>query len=237
MLGFGIAMGSQSQGLRWACLIVMCISCIDPSEGILKKGTDVRGIVADADRRMKTRTLDSVSKAADLYREALLMNPDDPELQLKTADAMNAVMRIKTNANTILIDGSLDTPENKAFWAKHGEEARIPPSCSSVENDRSEAWSPHTVFIAGLRFSQIGISEASGQCTNSRRFAFMIYRFCRRIDRKWRHAVYTDSFMFLTSSKGILSQASKKACSSAQTWKAHKATSALEHVPPLRPPA
>ena len=92
-----------------------------PSEG-MKKGTEVSAAVADADKKMKTRTLESVSRAADLYRAALLANPDDSELQLKTADAINAVMRIKTNANTILIDGSLDTPENKAFWAKHGEE-------------------------------------------------------------------------------------------------------------------
>lgn len=96
-----------------------------------------------------------------LYKEALSSNPDDPEIQLKTADAINAVMRIKTNANTILIEGSLDTPANKALWAEQGPEAfrlaksayeKLPPSARSL-------------------------------------------------------AVYTDSFMFVSSSKGILSQA------------------------------
>ena len=39
------------------------------------------------------------------------------------ADALNAVMRIKTNANALMIDGSLDTPANKRVWKSLGDEA------------------------------------------------------------------------------------------------------------------
>jgi hypothetical protein len=109
----------------------------------------VSAIIGDADKKMKTRTLESVSKAADLYRQALLSKPDDSELQLKTADAINAIMRIRTNANTILIDGSLDTPENKAFWAKHGEEV-----CSVEVDPGMKISCPNIVLMAGLCPSQ-----------------------------------------------------------------------------------
>ena len=102
------------------CLVVSVQAAISGA----KSKDKVVSIIRDGDKHMKTRTLASVTKAAELYRSALTENPDDPELQLKTADAINAIMRIKSNANTILIEGSLDNAENKALWATLGKEVR-----------------------------------------------------------------------------------------------------------------
>jgi len=44
-------------------------------------------------------------------------------LQLKLADALNGVMRVKTNANTLVVDRLLDTPVNKEVWGKLGPRA------------------------------------------------------------------------------------------------------------------
>jgi len=38
-------------------------------------------------------------------------------------DALNAVMRIKTDSNALVIEGTLDTPENKNVWRTIGAEA------------------------------------------------------------------------------------------------------------------
>ena len=72
---------------------------------------------------MKKRGLDNVNKAVALLRGAHKRNPDDLAIGVDLADALNAVMRIKTNANTILIDGTLDTPANKKIWKELGGEA------------------------------------------------------------------------------------------------------------------
>ena len=47
----------------------------------------------------------------------------DAELLLKAADAVNTAMRIRTNSNTITIDGTVETPANKAVWKKDGQRA------------------------------------------------------------------------------------------------------------------
>lgn len=112
-------------------LALSCL-CVALQLGSCVSSARVSAAVRDADRKMKTRTLGSVTSALGLYKEALSSNPDDPEIQLKTADAINAVMRIKTNANTILIEGSLDTPANKALWAEKGPEVRNPLVPSTV---------------------------------------------------------------------------------------------------------
>lgn len=70
-------------------------------------------------------------------------------------------MRVRTNSNTLVIDKLLDTPENKAIWAKFGPRAQ----------------------------------ELAGKVVEK-----------RPNDIK-AAAVYADSFMFSSSSKGILKQA------------------------------
>ena len=72
---------------------------------------------------MKARGLDKCEKAVNLLREAVKKEPDDAETAMELADALNAVMRIKTNANALIIDGSLDTASNKKVWKTLGDEA------------------------------------------------------------------------------------------------------------------
>ena len=86
---------------------------------------------------MKKRGLDNCKKAVQLYRSALTRDPDNIELKLELADALNAVMRIQTHANTLLIEGSLDTPANKKIWRELGEEAiaLAKPAYAKAPND------------------------------------------------------------------------------------------------------
>lgn len=44
-------------------------------------------------------------------------------MKLELADALNTVMRIKTNANCLVLEGTLDTAANKKVWKKLGGEA------------------------------------------------------------------------------------------------------------------
>ena len=62
------------------------------------------------------------TKAVGLLRAAHQRNPGDVATSMELADALNAVMRIKTNANSLVIDGSLDTPANKQVWKSLGDE-------------------------------------------------------------------------------------------------------------------
>ena len=44
-------------------------------------------------------------------------------LQLKAADAINCAMRIETNGNIMVLEGTVDTPDKKKFWGEHGPRA------------------------------------------------------------------------------------------------------------------
>ena len=55
-------------------------------------------------------------------------------LQLKAADAINCAMRIETNGNIMVLEGTVDTPAAKKFWAKHG-----PRSLSLVRAAKKDA--------------------------------------------------------------------------------------------------
>ena len=81
--------------------------------------------VAKADMLMRKRTIDSCLKAADIYEAnaAQSTGADAAALQLQAADALNCAMRIKTTGNILLLEGTLDTPPNKKFWAQHGPRA------------------------------------------------------------------------------------------------------------------
>jgi len=69
---------------------------------------------------MARRKLPDCEKAVELYEKALESSPDDASLCYECAAALNAVMRIKTNSNTLHISRMLDTPENKKVWARYG---------------------------------------------------------------------------------------------------------------------
>lgn len=76
-----------------------------------------------ADMLMWKRSLRDVESAAAIYEEVLQQSPDDLDLQLKLADCLNTIMRIRTHSNTLIIDGLLDTAENKKVWSMYGEKA------------------------------------------------------------------------------------------------------------------
>ena len=102
----------------------------DATAGTGASGGDVSVIaVAKADALMRRRSAASCASAAALYEAELTKAPDDAELQLKAADAINAELRIRTNANAILIGGTLDTPANKRLWA-----ARAPRALALAES-------------------------------------------------------------------------------------------------------
>eukprot|EP00747_Dinoflagellata_sp_TGD_P037450 gnl/TRDRNA2_/TRDRNA2_139085_c0_seq1.p1 gnl/TRDRNA2_/TRDRNA2_139085_c0~~gnl/TRDRNA2_/TRDRNA2_139085_c0_seq1.p1 ORF type:complete len:380 (-),score=75.09 gnl/TRDRNA2_/TRDRNA2_139085_c0_seq1:70-1209(-) len=76
----------------------------------------------------KGRTAAECERAASLYRKLLQdTSPSSPHastLRVKTADALNAVMRLRTNGNVVPVIGSQDTPEHKKIWAQYGPEAK-----------------------------------------------------------------------------------------------------------------
>lgn len=86
------------------------------------------GAVMDVDRiraaslLKKGRSLRDAEKATALLESCLKRRPEpeDPKLCLECAVAYNAVMRIKTNSNTLHITRMLDTPENKRVWKQLG---------------------------------------------------------------------------------------------------------------------
>lgn len=60
----------------------------------------------------------------DLLRMALKRDPDNVRLKLELADALNTVIRIKTNANSLVIEGTQDCPAFKKIWGTLGREVR-----------------------------------------------------------------------------------------------------------------
>jgi hypothetical protein len=47
---------------------------------------------------MRTRTVKSAQEAADLYQQALALSPNDLDIKLKAADAINCAARIQVGA-------------------------------------------------------------------------------------------------------------------------------------------
>ncbi len=72
---------------------------------------------------MKKRGLKNLNRAVELYKAALAKKPGDVDLMLKTADALNGVIRVRTGGNTVLIDGTSDTPANKKIFGTLGKES------------------------------------------------------------------------------------------------------------------
>tara|TARA_B110001452_G_scaffold236055_1_gene215155 strand:+ start:141 stop:1136 length:996 start_codon:yes stop_codon:yes gene_type:complete len=72
---------------------------------------------------MKKRGVANADKAAGLLRSALKRDPDNAEIKLELADALNMVIRIKTNANSLVIEGTQDSPAFKKIWRELGGEA------------------------------------------------------------------------------------------------------------------
>jgi tetratricopeptide (TPR) repeat protein len=110
---------------------------------------------------LKKRGASNAGKAADLLRSALKKDPENAEIKMELADALNTVMRIKTNANSLVIEGVQDSPSFKNTWRTLGGEA------FPLASDARKAF-PSSVKAL---------------------------------------AVYADSFLYFSSSKGIVKQA------------------------------
>lgn len=72
---------------------------------------------------LKKRGVSNASQAAELLRRALRRDPDNPQLKLELADALNMICRIKTNANSLIIEGVQESPAFKKIWRDLGSEA------------------------------------------------------------------------------------------------------------------
>jgi len=113
---------------------------------------------------MRKRSVSSCLAAADIYEAAAAAaGPATATMQLKAADAINCAMRIETNGNIMVLEGTVDTPAAKKFWAAHG-----PRSLSLIRAAKKDA-----ALAADA----------------------------------WFAATEMDSFMYSSSSKGIVSQA------------------------------
>jgi len=80
----------------------------------------------EAQRLARSTDPDRLLEAAALYEGWLAHHPDeldDFDARLGAAGALNAVMAARTNANLPLVEGTQDTPENKALWAELGKRA------------------------------------------------------------------------------------------------------------------
>ena len=99
-----------------------------PSGGSLWKRFTTAASPVDVDRTqamglMQRRRLQDCERASVLLEQSLARNPDDPDVCVECADALNAVMRIRTNSNTLHVSKMLDTSANKRIWAKYGPRA------------------------------------------------------------------------------------------------------------------
>ena len=72
---------------------------------------------------MKKRGITNVNKAADILRGVHKRDPTNVQVKLELADAICTIIRIKTNANSLVLEGTQDCPAFKKIWGKLGSEA------------------------------------------------------------------------------------------------------------------
>jgi len=69
------------------------------------------------------RSVAQCQSSAGTFRAAVENRPEDALLRLQLADALNCIMRIKTNGNMLLISGTQDSKSNIKVWKEVGPEA------------------------------------------------------------------------------------------------------------------
>ena len=133
----------QPEACRWRWSALRCSTgCTFRAVGGCKRvsqtpqpSTSASIDVSRADSLMRKRSVSSCLGAADIYEAAAAAGgPATAMLQLKAADAINCAMRIETNGNIMVLEGTVDTPAAKKFWAKHG-----PRSLSLVRAAKKDA--------------------------------------------------------------------------------------------------
>eukprot|EP00466_Bigelowiella_natans_P008653 jgi/Bigna1/91356/estExt_fgenesh1_pg.C_980021 len=90
----------------------------DRSESSLKANRESR----EGHKLLKKRTVASCSSAAEHFKKAFDFDQEPSHLR-DAAEALNAVMRMQTNANAICFEGSNDIPRHKNIWKKYGSES------------------------------------------------------------------------------------------------------------------
>jgi tetratricopeptide (TPR) repeat protein len=79
--------------------------------------------VAEADNLMKLRGRANFDAALAKYEAALAKNPDDADLNWKTAEALCSIMRVQTDGGTLPLTGTADSSANKKIWKQLGPRA------------------------------------------------------------------------------------------------------------------
>jgi tetratricopeptide (TPR) repeat protein len=90
----------------------------------IKDSDEIKALVLKGNVLMSTRQLINYEKATLQFRKALLKEPENYDLMIRVADALNHIMRAKTNGNIILLSGKTqDNERNKTIWSKYAIEA------------------------------------------------------------------------------------------------------------------
>jgi hypothetical protein len=106
------------------------------------------------------RGLAGCERAVAAFRGAFAARPGDALLGLDLADALNCVMRIRTDGNALLVEGRNDTPAHRAIWKAMAPEAvRLAAAARAARPDDPRALA---VYAEAYMFeaSSQGIVEA-----------------------------------------------------------------------------
>ncbi|KAL3925025.1 MAG: hypothetical protein SGPRY_003753, partial [Prymnesium sp.] len=114
--GFGCSKGCVFRG--------KCVPRKDKSSPYSQTGRPIS--TAKADSLMKHRTTSNCLEAADIYESAALSassSETQATLRLRAGEALICAMRIKTNGNLLVLEGTQESPAFKQYWASHGPRA------------------------------------------------------------------------------------------------------------------
>jgi hypothetical protein len=111
-------------------LLPLTSAASGPQRSWLERLAPTQSLAQQADYARASALLRQGRSRADCERAASLLEgllakgeDGDGRLSLACAKALNAIMRIRTNSNTLHITRLLDTPENKAVWRSLGPRA------------------------------------------------------------------------------------------------------------------
>lgn len=74
--------------------------------------------MAAGEEALATWGVAGCERAHTAFSEALQVQPDDAMAQLKAAEALVCILRIRTHGNLVMFDGTNDTPSHRALWQK-----------------------------------------------------------------------------------------------------------------------
>ena len=90
----------------------------------IKDSDKIKALVLKGNVLMSKRQLINYEEAALQFRKALVKEPENYDIMIRIADALNHIMRAKTNGNILLLNGKTqDNERNKTIWSKYAAEA------------------------------------------------------------------------------------------------------------------